>query len=304
MLTQLALEQSFHRTFTEAQDNWKASCPFHDEQTPSFLVHKTELIANCFGCGISGHIDTLLANYKGISVKEARRLLDIQVDEQLKHKLSKEEIVYKPRYIPESWLAPWRKEIHPYVTSRGLEIRTLSQTGTRYDSVSKRQVFPHRDRHGRLLGAVGRTCTEAQPKWYFYWGYDKGSNLYSPFYDRKSFREFSNGLVVVEGVFDCLKLQEQGIHAAATLGTKVTNRQIEQLRDYKKVIIAFDNDQSGREATERVYHKLKRTTEIEFVKWPDYAKDVMDIQGDLNEWVGDSINYVSRELISLTNKGS
>lgn len=292
-LSQYLLEQHFNRRFSDARDNWKACCPFHDERTPSFLVHKEELIANCFGCGEGGNIDTLLARYKGIDVREARTLLEIEIDEQLQRRLSLgSKQPDSQRYIPESWLAPWAKAIHPYTLRRGLSESVLKRAGTRYDRVGQRQVFPHRDsRNGRLLGCAGRTVREEDPKWYFYWNYEKGQHLYRPFVPS------GQQVVIVEGIFDCLKLEEQGIHAAATLGTKVTNKQLEEIRAYEKVCIAFDNDPSGQEGSRRIYEQIRQTTQVRFVRWPEAAKDVMDLDIDLKDWIASAENIVQRQFV-------
>ena len=35
--------------------NYKACCPFHQENTPSFVVSQTKQIFKCFGCGVAGN---------------------------------------------------------------------------------------------------------------------------------------------------------------------------------------------------------------------------------------------------------
>ena len=37
--------------------NYIARCPFHNEETPSFLYHTRKDFYHCFGCGISGGLD-------------------------------------------------------------------------------------------------------------------------------------------------------------------------------------------------------------------------------------------------------
>lgn len=51
--------------------NFKASCPFHEERTASFIVSPEKNIYHCFGCGVSGDALKFLQEYKKISFIEA-----------------------------------------------------------------------------------------------------------------------------------------------------------------------------------------------------------------------------------------
>lgn len=43
-------------TLRKAGSNYRGSCPFHDEKTPSFMVSPTKGIFKCFGCGRAGDV--------------------------------------------------------------------------------------------------------------------------------------------------------------------------------------------------------------------------------------------------------
>ncbi len=51
--------------------SFKASCPFHDERSASFMVSPEKNIYHCFGCGVSGDALKFLQEYKKISFIEA-----------------------------------------------------------------------------------------------------------------------------------------------------------------------------------------------------------------------------------------
>ncbi|WQV22704.1 DNA primase [Helicobacter pylori] len=51
--------------------NFKASCPFHEERTASFIVSPEKNIYKCFGCGVSGDALKFLQEYKKLSFIEA-----------------------------------------------------------------------------------------------------------------------------------------------------------------------------------------------------------------------------------------
>ena len=53
----------------------KALCPFHDDHTPSFSVHKEKQIYKCFSCGESGNVITFVEKINGITFEEAVKML-------------------------------------------------------------------------------------------------------------------------------------------------------------------------------------------------------------------------------------
>ena len=54
---------------------FKALCPFHQEKTPSFIVHPEKQIFHCFGCGAGGNIFSFLMKYENLTFPEALRNL-------------------------------------------------------------------------------------------------------------------------------------------------------------------------------------------------------------------------------------
>ena len=55
----------------KAGKDYKACCPFHEENTPSFTVVPTKQIYHCFGCGESGGIIDFVMKYDHLSFVEA-----------------------------------------------------------------------------------------------------------------------------------------------------------------------------------------------------------------------------------------
>lgn len=50
---------------------YKANCPFHNENTPSFSVSQSLQIYKCFGCGKGGDVFSFIMEIEGIDFKEA-----------------------------------------------------------------------------------------------------------------------------------------------------------------------------------------------------------------------------------------
>lgn len=291
LLDKNRLETVFNRPFTQAQDNYKAKCPFHSEKTPSFYVHQEELLANCFGCGTSGYIDVLVSKYLKCDMTEARRRLGIDVKDRLLRKTIHN---YKepPKHFPESWLAPFERSVHKYVLERGFTIETLKSAQSLYDKGSKRQVFPHRDGDGGLLGVAGRTCVNHDPKWRFYWGYQKGRHPYkvpSDGYDG------SGKFILVEGIFDALWLYQHGYkNVVSSVGTKITIFQLRCISEWAtELLVIGDNDESGRRYDSYVAKKLRNTMPVHFCALPKDIKDVQELDEDRLEYL---INNAQNKL--------
>lgn len=51
--------------------NYKACCPFHSEQTPSFVINEAKQIFHCFGCGESGDVFSFVQKHKKVDFSQA-----------------------------------------------------------------------------------------------------------------------------------------------------------------------------------------------------------------------------------------
>jgi DNA primase len=66
---------SEYLSLKKAGRNFKTNCPFHNENTPSFVISPERQIWHCFGCNKGGDAFTFLMEYENMEFPEALRAL-------------------------------------------------------------------------------------------------------------------------------------------------------------------------------------------------------------------------------------
>jgi DNA primase len=145
--------------------------------------------------------------------------------------------------------------------SESLGLVAAGKKGGYYDRFRSRLLFPIFDGRGRPIGFGGRLMGEGEPKYLnspqtplFY----KGQQLYALHQAKQAIRR-SSVAVVVEGYMDVLSAHQAGFsNTVASLGTALTAEQAKILARYsKRVILAYDADSAGQQATLRGMELLR-----------------------------------------------
>lgn len=167
-------------------------------------------------------------------------------------------------FAPDAWTT-----LVQHLVQNSFQPTDIQQTGlTRpgktgrgdYDLFRNRLLFPIHDLQGRVVAFGGRVLDDSLPK---YMNspespiYHKGEILYGLHQAKDAMRQ-SGEVLVVEGYFDVLALHRAGFaNCLATCGTALTAEHARLLKRFAdKVLLVFDQDSAGRQATFRAMDAL------------------------------------------------
>ena len=178
-------------------------------------------------------------------------------------------------------------ELYNHLKSKGFKDEEIVATGLVnknekgqfIDRYRKRLMFPIVDIRGKVIAFGGRIL-EKNDKMAKYINspenliYSKRRNLFALNIAKNS---DSKKIIMVEGYMDAISLHQRGINnVVASLGTALTEEQGRLLRKYsEQVIISYDSDGAGQDATMRGLEILKnlgcdvRILQMEGAKDPD-----------------------------------
>ena len=118
--------------------NFKASCPFHEEKTASFMVSPELQMYKCFGCGEAGDVYTFLEKYEGMEFPEALKFLadraGVKLIREVGRTKGEKERLYEVCNLAMRFYSyvlnshPSGKEAYKYLTeTRGIKANTIKE---------------------------------------------------------------------------------------------------------------------------------------------------------------------------------
>ena len=271
-------------------------CPFHEEAEGSFTVYADSERFYCFGCGLGGDVLDFIQQAEGLSLPDAIARLDGSPVLAPRAAI-RPAGTRRPRFAafpprdPALLTAAARfyarglrrhTEARAYLASRSVGQSAAARLGLGYSpgcglrqalescGFSEKRIqdsglFMERgaerfagmvvvpDLSGGLVRwLVGRAV---DPHWTPRFQAPPGPK---PVLGLGRLGPSPPWAVVAEGVFDWLTLTGWGLPACAALGTQGVERIASALRGCPRVFLAFDNDDAGREAAERLLTLLGR----------------------------------------------
>ncbi len=135
-----------------------------------------------------------------------------------------------------------------------------------------RYVIPLHDEQGRLVGYAGRSLDDSEPK-YLFPSRDKGfykSRLVFNLHRVLKRIGADDPVIVVEGFFDCMKVEQAGFPALGLLGSSLSAEQEELIAShFNRVVLMFDGDDAGRSAAADALTRLSQRLFVRVVSLGD-----------------------------------
>lgn len=166
-------------------------------------------------------------------------------------------------FAPNSW-----DYLLKQFSARGIDPRAMvdagllqeRDSGGYYDRFRNRLIFPIRDRDGAVVGFGARAMGDDQPKYLNSAQsslFDKSRILYGLDLAKDAIRD-EDRAVIVEGYMDVIAAHQFGHrNVVATMGTAVTESQIELIkRMTKRIVLALDADAAGQMAALRTIESI------------------------------------------------
>ncbi|MCF6147323.1 MAG: DUF927 domain-containing protein [Candidatus Kuenenia sp.] len=255
-------------------------CPFHDDKNPSLSVNVEKGVFRCFGCGKKGDAVTFLQLCYGLDKKSAVKKI--------------REEAGTPPPAPASG-----GQVKPSAKSQKTAYLTLDQVKLIHNQLLKNETVlkTFQGRYGLSVETIQKYLIGYQNEHYVVpiaadepgkWalkehkgGQTKGSK--ATLYPSGIIKEGLPYIIIAEGEFKALLLNQMGFPAVSgTAGAGTWKREWNAFFQGHNVIIAYDNDDGGREGTELVINNLKGAAKsVKVIEWPssmDSAdkKDVTD----------------------------
>jgi len=165
-------------------------------------------------------------------------------------------------YAPDKWTA-----LFDYLVNKGYTESDIfdaglikrHESGRYYDTFRNRIMFPIFDVKKNIIGFGGRVMDDSKPKYLNSSDspiFSKSRNLYALNIAVHSKKDYC---ILCEGYMDAIALIKSGHdNTVATLGTALTSMQAKMLSGYfKEVVICYDSDGAGRNATNRAITVLR-----------------------------------------------
>jgi DNA primase len=170
-------------------------------------------------------------------------------------------------------------QAHPYLSERGLLPETVKEFGIGYCAkgmMTGRIAIPICNQEGAVMAYAGRLVGEPgkdDEKYKLPPGFRKTLEIFNA---ERAFREPKDqALVIVEGFFGCMLMHQHGYKKViALMGSSMSDVQEKIIREHtnenNRIVIIFDEDESGRTGREDVAVRLSK---FAFVKTHVFAEE-------------------------------
>ena len=266
---------------SEVDSDYILFCPFHNNnRTPAGEVDKNNGTFFCFSCHKIADLIELVMHTTGRTYFESIRFIKNKETQMDLEKEINKQLFTKPEFVPFDELILKRlynnlvtsERAKDYFRYRKLEISSWAKFSLGYSEKQDMVTVPVHSPDGIPLGFVGRSVEGKEFK--NTPGLPKSKTLFNLHRVKTADKVY-----VVESSFDAIRLDQCGFPAVATLGSNVSNIQIELLQKYfNNIIVVADNDEAGGNMKDRIIEKLG--SRVSVIQLNTKYKDIGDMEDE------------------------
>ena len=240
----------------------KCCCPFHNEDTPSFVWNPKTKGCICFGCGKHYNIVNVLVDKTGShkeALNELFRMAHMEINTYGYKPFDGGRTDWFADYkYPHPEYEPTEDGVIKYLGLRGISKRTIEYAGVKEDAHGN-VAFEHRDLDDKLLAVkyrAGHKLKHGEAKnWW-----QKNASTVPILYNVKKL-DYLEPLVITEGHADCLSVIEAGYTNVCSIPDGSTSLSwlefnYDFLQNFQTIILWYDNDKAGQEGLSKVIPRI------------------------------------------------
>ena len=238
------------------EKNLKALCPFHTENTPSFVWNPKNYSYHCFGCGRNFGILDLYMQQGYTYLGAVEKLFD---ESGIKYSFGTKNIKTKREYrYPKEETNTDRSKVEQYLALRCISKDTLDYCDIRQDNHGN-IVFNYYDTNDVLTMVKYRPARKLNKGEIKCWC-QKGADT-TPLLFNINRIDPTQPLLICEGELDCLSAIEAGFKNTVSVPFGAGNESwVEEnwdwLEQFNKIIIWADADEAGRKMKKNIIPRL------------------------------------------------
>lgn len=266
---------------SEVDSDFIVFCSFHNNtRTPAGEVDKSNGTFFCFSCHKVADLVELIMHNSGRTYFEAVRFIKSKEQENNLESEINKTLYVKPDYIQFDEITIKRLNNQllnsdrgkQYLSYRKINNNSIIKFALGYSEKQDMISIPVHSPEGMAVGFVGRSIEGKDFK--NTPGLPKSKTLFNLHRIKTADRVY-----VVESSFDAIRLDQVGFPAVATLGSNVSNIQIELLQKYfNNIIVIADNDEAGGNMKDKIVEKLG--SRVSVIQLNNEYKDIGDMDDD------------------------
>jgi DNA primase len=270
-----------------------ANCPFHnDTGRPNWGINLETGFHRCFSCGAKGDFAQLYAHVEQVGPVEAILFLRGQartpaaLHRRLEGALErlqrpgKNSTPQPPGDLPH--VQVYGRLYHPHLEERGISRESAKRWGLRYSKMRNAIVIPAHDENQVLWGYIYRNLDpDARTRYLYSKDFHRTEVLYGFQFWREGlvgYNAKSRRMVVVEGAFDTIWVNQAGLPAVGILGSFPSDHHMALMKEAGQVIVMTDKDKAGLLAAVQIGESLKKKVPVLIARYPKYAGDPSEVR--------------------------